>query len=73
MIENFKNNITFKSNNLIERDFAYKNNEIKINNKEKKPKIERDKINQSKENNYNNIFNFVDDFNNIQINDKGKN
>ena len=33
MIENFKNNITFKSNNLIERDFAYKNNEIKINNK----------------------------------------
>lgn len=79
------NNITFKDNNLIEGnfiegDFAYKKNEIKINNGDKKPEIEGAKISESKENNEinpieNDIFNFIDnviDKNNKENNEKEK-
>ena len=45
MIEDYKNNLTFKGNNLIEGEFIecyfeYKNNEIQINNRNKKLGIE---------------------------------
>jgi len=65
--------------NMIEDyNIAFKdNNEININNKDKKPEIKGIKNNESIENNEinlinNNIFNFLDDFNKIQINDTDK-
>ena len=71
MIEDYNSNIDFKDNN-----------EININNRDKKPEIKGNKNNESKENNEininpieNNIFNFIDnviDQNNKENNIKEK-